>query len=101
MLNSKYKIRKDLSNNDFITVDYLGLCEVKGIKPITKTPKRRIRNLASIYSYPDLYTIADKAKFTKPLGELASSERLTAEYVKHYLTTNHLKINKDAKGVAY
>lgn len=101
MPNATFKIRKDLTSNEFIVVDYVGLCAAKGLKPLLKTPKRRVRYLASIYSYPVLSGIALKAEYTKPLDELASSKRLTAEYVKTFLKANNLKVNKDARGVAY
>jgi hypothetical protein len=92
MIKAKYKVL-DTANNVHIIVDsFEAACAMKGVDPKKASkPKRRVnRKLANDYVYPYLYTIAVKAKFTKPLDDLASSKRLTQEYVKHFLTTNHL-----------
>lgn len=45
MSKSIYKIRKDLTSNDYLTVDYLGLCKVKGLKPIVNPSKPRYKTI--------------------------------------------------------
>lgn len=103
MLRAKYKLRTgdnaqlylrphELKESDFLTVDYLKACEHKGLKPILKTPARRIRHLKSIYSYPSLNEVAAKAKCSIDalLTEEASisSKSLTKWYVEQFYMLN-------------
>lgn len=89
---NEYKTRSELIDSDYKILTFNELVSYKGLNPKTagKSPRRRIRNLTSVYYYPILSDIAKEAKFTNPLDDLASSKSLTEKYVKHFLALNHI-----------
>jgi hypothetical protein len=92
LVSEAEKLKPIREKRNYTTVDsFDALCELKGIKPSKGIPRKRVlRNSASIYSYPNLNEVAIRAEFTKPLDEYASSKQLTSEYVKQFLSDNHL-----------